>query len=73
MSSRVIILIDLMDREVGGVDGGFQVGLEGRVDLAQLLPDHAAEEGVLLDFRGAVFAAGGAEAVVHVAEESRGC
>ena len=69
----MIVLIDFMDGEIGGVDGGFQVGLERRVDLAQLLPDHAAEEGVLLDFRGAVFAAGGAEAVVHVAEESVGC
>ena len=67
---RVVVLVDLVDREVGGVDGRLEVGFEGRVDLAQLFPDDAAEEGVVFDLDGAVLALGGAEAVVDVAEES---
>ena len=34
MSGRVVVLVDLVDGEVGSVDVGFQVGLEGRADLA---------------------------------------
>lgn len=66
----MVILIDLMDGKVSAVDGGFEVGFEGRVDLAQFLPDDALKERVGFDLDGAVFTANCAEAVLHVAEES---
>lgn len=59
-----------MDGEVRAVNGGLEVGFEGRVDLAQLLPDDPFEEGVRFDLQGAIFAAGCAEAILHVAEQS---
>ena len=72
MLRRVVVLVDFVNGEVSGVDGGFEVGFEGRVDLAQFLPDDTAEKRMGFDFQGAVFAAGRAEPVVHVAEEPVG-
>lgn len=64
---RVVALVDLVGGEVGDVDVGVELRLEGGADLAQLIPDHAAEEGVVFDLLGA---AGPAEAVGGVAEET---
>lgn len=64
---RVIDLVDLVGGEVGDVDVRVELRLEGGPDLAQLVPDHAAEEGVVFDL---LRAAGPAEAVRGVAEET---
>ena len=68
----MIVLINFVDGEVSAVDGGFEVGFEGRMDFTQFLPDDAFEERVRFDFHGAVFAAGCAETVLYVTEESTG-
>lgn len=70
MHMRVIALVDLVDGEVVGVDGGLEAGLEGGADLAQLLEDDAFEEGVRADVGAAELAGGGAEAGCGVAEEA---
>lgn len=71
MDSARVLLRDLVDREVRYIDVGAQPGFEGRTDVAQLLPDHAAEEGVVLDLRGAaILAAIVANSVVGVAQET---
>jgi hypothetical protein len=73
MHMRVVVLVDLVGREVAAVDVGGQAGLEGRADLAQLLEDDAFEEGVRADVGAAELARGGAEAGGGVAEEAGGC
>jgi len=70
MHMRVIVLVDLVGREVAAVDVGGQARLEGRADLAQLLEDDAFEEGVRADVGAAKLARGGPEAGGGVAEEA---
>ena len=48
--STVVGLRDLVDREVLCVDSRLQLGLEWSADAAQLIPDHTAEEWMLLNF-----------------------
>ena len=62
---RVVHLRDLVDGEVLRVDVTLQLRLEGGADLAQTLPLHAVEEGVVPQFRSAVHAA---ESVLGVAD-----
>lgn len=66
---RVVALVDLVDGEVRDVDVGVELWLEGGADLAEVVPDHTAEERVVLDLLGA---AGPAEAVGGVAQETGG-
>jgi hypothetical protein len=50
--SAVVVLVDLVNREVLRIDVGLQLGLEGRTDATQAVPRYATEEGVLLDLAG---------------------
>lgn len=65
----MVALVDLVGGEVGDIDVGVELRFERRADLAQLVPDHAAEEWVVFDL---LRAAGPAEAVGGVAEEAGG-
>jgi len=66
VSSRSIILVNLVNGEVLSIDVGLQFGFEGRADTAETVPGDAAEEGVLFDFVGATDAT---EAVFGVTDE----
>lgn len=66
VSSRSIILVNLVNGEVLSIDVGLQFGFEGRADTAETVPGDAAEEGVLFDFVGAADAT---EAVFGVTDE----
>lgn len=68
----VVVLVNLIDGEVLGIDVRRQLGLEGRADAAQAVPLDAAEEGMRLDLVGAVGAAVAAKTVLGVADESEG-
>lgn len=52
MSRGSIFLRNLVDREVGDVDVGAQLGFKRSADIAQLIPNNPAEEGVGLDLGG---------------------
>ena len=62
----MVRLVDLVRWEVGHVDVRFELGLERRLDLSQMLEHDALEEGVALDLLGAV----GAEAVGRLANQT---
>lgn len=62
----VIRLVNLVRREVCGIDGGCKTGFEGRTDAAQAVELNAAEEGVALDFVRTTTA----ETVLSVADEA---
>jgi hypothetical protein len=66
--SAGVVLVDLINGEVSGVDVRVQLGLKGRPDPAQRLPVDATEEGVLLDFASATNAA---EAMFRVTDQAR--
>jgi hypothetical protein len=55
--SGSVVLVNLIDGEVGSVDVRVQLGLEWRSDPTQRMPVDATEEGVLLDFASASNAA----------------
>lgn len=61
------MLVDLIDGEVLRVDVGLQLRLERCPDLAESIPLHAPEEGVLLDF---VRSTNTAETVFGIADET---
>ena len=63
-------LRDLVDREVLGVDGAGELGLEGSADLAEAFLVDSAEEGVFLQLGGAAHVS---EAVLWVADEAVLC
>lgn len=66
-----ILLRNLIDREVRHVNVRAQSWFERRADAAQLLPNDAAEEGVVLDLRcAAELAAIASDTVFCVAEEA---
>ena len=67
---RIVILRDLIDREITNVGCGLEVGFERGADTAELVPGHAAEEGMGFYILGAVLAALGTEAVGYVAEHA---
>lgn len=71
MHMAMIILIDLVGREVAGVDVGGEARFERSTDLAELFEDDAFEEGVRTDVGAAELAGGGAEARGGVAKETR--
>lgn len=48
----MVVLVDLVGREVGDIDVGVELGFEGSADLAELVPDDASEEWVILDLLG---------------------
>lgn len=64
----VIRLVDLVRREVCGIDSGCKTGLEGRTDAAQAVELDAAEEGVALDFMSTT----ATETVLSVADKAYG-
>ena len=49
VDSAGILLRNLVNREVRHVDVGGETGLEWRTNATELLPYHAAEEGMVLD------------------------
>ena len=62
--------------EIPGIEHVLELGFEGGVDGAEVVPGDAVEEGVGFDFLGAIVEAGVAEAVGGVAEEAvdeKGC
>lgn len=61
------MLVDLVDGEVLRVDVGLQLRLERCPDLAESIPLHAPEEGVLLDL---VRSTNTAETVFGIADET---
>lgn len=64
---RVVVLVDLVDREVLRVDVGMKLWLERRPNLAKAVPLHAAEERMLPNL---VRTANTAQAVLVVADET---
>ena len=66
----VVVLVNVLDWEVRDIEGVGELGLEGSVDVAQLVPLHVVEKGVLLDLVGAVGAARVSEAIGGIAEEA---
>ncbi len=56
--------LEVLGGEVGGIDLGGELGLEGGADAAQAVEVDAREEGVVLDLGGA----GAAQAVLGVAD-----
>lgn len=52
--SRVVLLRNLVNWEILSVDCGLQLGLKGSANASELVPLNATEEGVILEFPGAV-------------------
>lgn len=70
--SRGIFLRDFVDREIRDVDVGSEAWLERSSDLAKLIPDNAAEEGVAFNLVCASdLAAVLADTMFGVAEEAK--
>ena len=67
-----ILLGDLVDGEVRNINVRSQTGLERCADLAKLLPNNTAEEGVIFDLgRTTVLATFLTNTVFRIAEEAR--
>ena len=66
-NGAVVILVDLVDREVLRINIRLQLGLERSTDTAQTVPLNSAEEGVLLDLIGTADAA---KTVLSIADEA---
>lgn len=67
--SSSIGLVDLIDREVGGIDVGREPGLEWCTNAAKAVEVNAAEEGVSLDF----IRRDPAQAVLRVTNKAKLC
>lgn len=52
--TRVITLINFIDREIRAINIGLEVRPEGCCDITKLVPVHTLEEGVSFDFQAAV-------------------
>ena len=70
MNMRVVVLVDLVRREIAAVDVAGEARLEGGADLAELFEDDAFEERVCADVGAAELAGGAAETGGSVAEEA---
>ena len=62
----LLLLLQVLDRKVGRVDVGREVGLKGGADEAEGLEVHAREEGVILDLVRAC----AAQTVLRVAHQA---
>ena len=68
VSSAVVVLVNLINREVLRVNVRLQLGLERCPDASQAIPRDAAEEGMLLDLARS---ANAAETVVSIADQAK--
>lgn len=67
----VVVLVDFVNGEVLCVDVRLQLGLKRRADAAQTVPLHATEEGMLLDFVGAMGTTMAAQTMLGIADQAR--
>jgi hypothetical protein len=65
--SAVVVLVDLVNREVLRIDVGLQLGLERRTDAAKAIPGYATEERMLLDLTGTTNAS---KTVIGIADQT---
>jgi hypothetical protein len=65
--SAVVVLVDLVNREVLRVDVRLQLGLERRTDAAKAIPGYATEERMLLDLTGTTNAS---KTVIGIADQT---
>ena len=70
MLRRVIVLIDLIRREVCTVDVGAEVRSEWSSDDTEVVPFDAVKEGVVLDFLRAVLAGLGTQTIAGVTKQA---
>jgi hypothetical protein len=68
VGGAVVVLVDLINREVLCVNVRLQLRLERCTDASQAIPRDTAEEGMLLDFARSTNAA---ETVVSVADQAK--
>jgi hypothetical protein len=65
--SAVVVLVDLVNREVLRIDVGLQLGLERRTNAAKTIPGYATEERMLLDLTGTTNAS---KTVIGIADQT---
>ena len=69
-SSSVIVLINLVDREISRVDVGRQPRLERSANLAKMVPNDTFEKGMSLDFCASHLTGLASKAIVGVTKKA---
>lgn len=67
---RIIVLIDIVDGEIGHVSGRVETWLKGSAYRAEAIPVDTMEKGMRFDFDAAAWTALGAETVLNVAKHA---
>ena len=71
-SVAVVVLVDLVDREILGINVGLELRFERSANATQAIPLHAAEEWMLLDLIATVSSSSAAKTMLGVAYQPKG-